>query len=706
MLMERPDQTDPSIPPSGVGVVRSVFDAVRAMFRRRWRVFVAVAATVLVVGAALVMMMPTRYEAMARVKIDPSSNAALGQMDGDRPDQNIFDTEVNVMRSRDIATAVVRNLKLEGNPVLAKGLPELPANASAEDRAKRINQLAGRLLSGLSVERDRMTYIVNVGFRAADATLAADVANGVANEYIDYSRGRRTGAVSRETTYLDQRLATLNNQAAAADARLAQYRAQAGIVGEGGSTVANQQITPLAAQLATAESEAAAARARLSVAQQQVARGGMDAVSAVLNSTVIADLRSQRAQIVQRQGEVLSRYGPRHPDSIKVTEQLDAIDRQIKDEGDRTIGGLRSEANAADARAASLRAEMSRLRGQQSGETRASALAETYQRQADAAHGAYNKLAEQAQAMSQVARSSLTQAQVIETALPPGGPTSPNRPLLLALTVVGALGLATLVIGAQEVLAKGLFSVEDIEQLGLPVLAAIPRLPKRAGGGNPATYLTERPMSAYAEAFRTLRRSLGSSRSIAIASTLPDEGKTSMALGLARVCAMSKERVLLIDTDLRRAGLAEASGVSTERGLVEVLNGEAEATDVIVPDVTPGLDLLPVAQSSFLSEDLFAGDALRDLVAAQLDRYDRIIVDCPPLLGVADARAAPAATQSTVLVVKWGDTPAGAVRTALNWLTHDEVDVAGAVYSMVDISAEAYGALYYSARYGKYYHAD
>ena len=377
-------------PSTGPGVVRALWSATISMFRRRWRIFAVVAIVTFTVAAALILMMPWKYEAVARVKIDPSPSAALGQMSGERPDQNIFDTEVNVMRSRDIALAVVDRLKLASDPAFTKGMKPLPATATQAQREKRDTELADRLLGKLSTARDKMTYIVNVGFTASDPRLAADVANAFANEYIAYSVGRRTGTASRETSYLDQRLAALNQQAMQADARLAQYRAQTGIVSGGDSTVTDQQISPLASQLATAESEAAAAQARLRVARAQIASGGIDAVSAVLNSQVIADLRSQRAQVIQRQGEVVARYGPRHPENIKVTEQLTALDKQIKDEANRIIGGLESEANAAQARAASLRGDMGRLRGQQSTDTRASVIADNYQRQADAAHAAYN----------------------------------------------------------------------------------------------------------------------------------------------------------------------------------------------------------------------------------------------------------------------------------------------------------------------------
>ncbi|UZW56600.1 AAA family ATPase [Sphingobium sp. JS3065] len=700
---------------SASGIISSLNSAVIGMFRRRWRTFAIVFIVTFIVATALILMMPWKYSATARVKIDPSANAALGQMSGnERPDQNIFDTEVNVMRSRDIAIGVVRELRLDRNPEFSKGLDPLPSRPTAREREEFETALADRLLGNLDTARDKMTYIVNVGYTAKEPKTAAAIANAFASEYIAYSVGRRTGTASRETSYLDQRLATLNDQAVKADARLAQYRATAGIVSGGDTSVTDQQIAPLASQLATAQSEAAAASAKLAAARAQVASGGLDAVSAVLNSQVIADLRSQRAQVIQRQGEVTSRYGPKHPESVKVTEQVRALDTQIKDEADRIIGGLISEANAASARAASLRGDMARLRGQQSTDTRASVMADTFQRQADAAHSAYNKLAEQAQGMNQVARSALTQAQVIETAVPPAKPTSPNRKLLLVLAFFGAVAAGSGTVLMREILAKGLYSVADLERLGVPVLASIPRIDSgklRDANGQPCSApatLINKAMSSYAESYRVLRRSLlgrdnADMRVITIVSSLPDEGKTSSSLTLARICAMAGEKVLLIDTDLRRAGLREAAGIEVDRGLVEILTGDLPAEDAIVQDAVAGLDILPVASTSFLAEDLFSGRKMRDLIDTQSRIYDRIIIDTPPLLGLADARTVALLADAVVLVVKWGDTPANAVKTSLSWLMNDDARLAGAIFSMVDAGEEAYGALYYSRKYSHYY---
>ena len=219
-------------------------------------------------------------------------------------------------------------------------------------------------------------------------------------------------------------------------------------------------------------------------------------------------------------------------------------------------------------------------------------------------------------------------------------------------------------------------------------------------------------MSSYAETFRVLRHALSSgperqgARIVAMLSSLPDEGKTSSALALARICALAGEKVLLIDTDLRRAGLLEAAKIRPEAGLIEVLTGKLPVDQVLIADQLPGLDLLPVASNSFMAEDLFSGEGMQALLHDMAARYDRIILDTAPLLGVAESRTIARLVDAAILVIKWGDTPINAVKSALNGLVQDGVPLVGALFSMVDAGEEAYGALYYSSKYNAYYRSE
>lgn len=692
----------------------SMYRQVLEILRLRWRTLAATFVTIAVLGTAYTMMLTPRYQATARVKIDPSKSAALGQITdaaSSIPDQSVVETEVSVMRSHDIAAAVVAREHLLNDPEFTKGMPPLGARATPAQIADRTEAVAQAVLGRMSASREKATYIVEVGFTSTNPEKAARIANAFAETYIDASLTRRNGTASRQAEFLQKRLSSLSAQATAADERLASYRAASGVVqtGGGSTSVIDQQIAPLAGQLATAQSDAAAAASKVAAARAQIRTGGIDAVSAVLDSEVIKNLRSQRAQLLSEQGEVSTRYGPKHPETQRIAQQIRTIDQQILDEANRVIGGLESEARAASARAASLQANLNVLRGRQAQTTRASAMAETYERQADSSKQAYDRLAQQAQTSDQAASSSLSQAQVIENATPPSSPSKPNKRMLLAATFVGALLAGLGVVCLQELTSRGLRSIADVRRLGLDVLATVPRLGR--GHAAPADEVIAKPMSSFAEAYRVTRRSLASASSgrpmvVAITSTLPNEGKTTSALSLARIMAMAGEKTLLIDTDLRRAGLREATGITPERGLVELLHGDVTLAEAVVADQVEGLDLLPVAQANYSPEDLFSGDAMADLLTQVRGAYDRIVLDCAPLLGVADARTVAMLSDAVLMVIKWNATPRNAIATGLNWLARDKAPVTGALLTMVDRSVEAYGALYYSKKYAEYYRAE
>lgn len=679
--------------------------AIWVSLRRRWlTVFLSV---LVVLGAAIAatMLLEPEYRSAARLRVEPSQNMLVGQTTGgsNLPDQSIVETEASIMKSREVAIEVVRRLNLINDPEFSSEAADRP-DMSEE---MRVEAVADALSDRLSVAREDSTYVVDLAFTSTDPVKAARIANAFAEAYIAQSVTRRTGTASRQATMLERRLNELAEKAQAADQRLAQFRAANGIVGEGSLSVGDQQIAPLAGQLATAQSEAAAVRARLAAAEAQIASGGLTAVSAVLGSPVISNLRAQRAALMTQFSEISTSFGPRHPETIRINEQLQAIDRQIQEEANRVVGGLRSEANAASARAASLASDLNALRGSQAAQTRASAEESTLIRDAQAAQLAYNQAAELAQRTNQIAASPLSQAQLIEAATVPLNPVSPNKRLLLVGGAVLGLLLGVSLAALQELLASGVRSRKDLERLGLPLLASVPLHPRRHKGRSPADSLVDAPFTAYAEAFRSLRNTLTISggkpfQVVALVSSLPGEGKTTTSLSLARMMAMSGERTLIIDADPRGAGLLRLLPDAPDVGLIEVLEDGADLSLAIQPDVVENLDILPVSSSAFVHSDVFSKERVEALIAELRTRYDRIVFDTPPLLGVADARVIASLVDAVILVVRWDNTPRNAIRSTFDILAQDAAPVVGAMYTMVDPRSEAAGAAHYSTYYSSY----
>jgi succinoglycan biosynthesis transport protein ExoP len=695
------------------GQLSDLVARIRDALRRRWLTLLLVAAAIFGISVVLVLLLTPQYQSVARVRIDPSRNplATAGQSQADALTPEAIETEVSALSSVDVARDVVRRLRLENDPEFTKGLGESGVVLSPADRQTAV---ANALLQKLTVGRDKLTYILAIKFTSRDGLKSARIANAFAESYIATKTGSKLGDAEKQSEWFKRRLDAVGNEVRDADARVAQYRANAGIVQGGGpgggsnGTITDQQIGPLSSQLATARSDAAAARANLEAAEQQLSKGGQDSVSEVLSSPVIGDLRRQRAEVLRNMGEVQARYGEKHPEAIRVRDQLSSIDSQLREETTRVIGSLRATASAADARASSIAGSMGQLESQQATNTRNSVLADSLEREATAKRTMYDRMSQMSLESTQASQGSFAQAAIVDRAVAPASPTSPNKPLLFALALIVALGAGTATIAVQEMLVSGLRTTEDVEsQLGVPVLAAIPKVAKST---NPANLLLERPTSLFAESLRIARAAILGVRTakppqvIAITSALPNEGKTTTALAFARTLAANNAKTLLVECDVRRAAMRFSVGTpAKDAGIVELLHGDVTLDEVITLGDVPGLDHLLVLAPYFSSEDLFGGGNMERLIDRLREKYDHIVMDLPPLVGLADGRFLAVLADATALVVKWDSTPAAAASSAISWLRSDGANMVGVLYTMVDSSAEAIGGLYYSKKYSAYY---
>ncbi len=693
------------------------------VLRRRWLTIVLVLSVV--VGAALVyaFIAPKRYISTASLRIDPNQNAMIGLPKlGGSGDDGAIDTEVNVIQSRDVARMVAERLDLAGDPHFSRsdsGRKLLWKDLSEKQK----DAIAQSLLSNLRAKRDGLTYVVTISATSYNARQAAKIANAFSQEYIAYTLSTRSGTSERQAKFLTDRLRAAGEELAEVEGRAAMYKAQAGIIGGLGSggystTVADQRVTTLSSQLASAESAASAAQAEYNVAIRQRESGGLDAVSAVLKSPVVTNLRANRAELIKQLSELNTRYGDKHPEPIRVARQLALVDEQIDQEAKRVIGSLASNAAAEKARAETLQSQMGALRGEQADNTRASAMAQAVQQEADAKRDTYNRLATEAQQATAIARNTQTQVQLIEPAAIPTRPAYPNKRFILALGLLAGLAAGVGAASLQEMLIKGISSPNEVPRsLGIPFIGAVPKISKRSlkNGSyaqSPADLVRENSASQYSEAFRLIRSRLRvlnrneDRKVVAFMSALPGEGKSTSALSMARVMAMAGDKVLLVDADLRQCGVTKLIGEGRVNGIFEVLSGKAALNESIVPDRVDGLDLLLVSDPAFSTQDIFGTGSMETLLNAARAGYDWVVVDTPPLLGVADARTISTLVDLVVVTVKWADTPVRAVQSALMSLAEDDAPIAGAIFMMVDPGAEALGTTYYSSKFSRYYNND
>lgn len=716
-------------------------------FRRRLGVFIAVAALVLLVVIVFTLQMTPLYTASSSVMIENRRSQILdfeAVMSGLAPDSAVVDTEVELIESRSLAEEVVRVLNLTAVPEFNPELQEpgfvgglvtgvksflsglLPGQVAdqqeidAEDLL--FERVTNRVMEATDARRAGLTYVINISATSETPRLARDIANAFADQYLLAQLEAKFAATERANDWLSGRVEVLREDLRAKEQAVANYRAQEGLLDAEGSSLTEQQISDLNSQLVMQRAELAEAEARLENVSSQIERGvSPESIGEVLRSDVIRDLRSQYSQASSRRGELASRYGSRHPQILTVEREIADIEAQLEQEVSRIVASLQNEVNVARNRARSIQASLGELRGELVENNSSLVRLRELEREAEASRALFESFLNRFRQTDEAETLTDADARIVAAAAVPLQPSSPNVPLNLALGLVLA-GIAGVgVVFLLEMFDSGLRTESDVErQLEQPHIASIPRLKagllKRLRGGgseDPAAYITQKPLSGFAEAFRTVRSAIRMAgidkpvKTVAITSALPGEGKTTTSLGLGRVAAMAETKVIVVDCDLRRRLLSALAAPECKTGLVELLSGEASLVDVIQRDSLSTLDVLPLAEAKFTPRDLFESEAFASLLEELKARYDLVILDTAPVLAVTDTRSIARVVDGVIYAARWGKSSASVARNAIHALQSVRANLLGVVLNSVDMDAQRrYGnatSAYYYQAYRKYY---
>jgi len=383
---------------------------------------------------------------------------------------------------------------------------------------------------------------------------------------------------------------------------------------------------------------------------------------------------------------------------------------------------LQNEVNIANQRVRSLEQSLTETRTELAQNNAAIVRLRELEREAAASRALFESFLNRFRQTSEADGLAEADARIVSAAALPIRPSSPNVLLNLALGLVLAGVAGVGVVFILEMLDNGLNSETDIErQLGVAHIASVPLLKagvfKRLAGAsmtNPGQYIVDKPLSSFAEAFRTIKSAIRLSaiddkaQVIAITSAVPGEGKTTLSLCLGRVSAMSGTgRVLVIDTDLRRRLLTKQLAPEAKAGLLEVLSGVLPLDQVIVRDDQTGMEFLPLSETTFTPQDVFGSRGFIELLDALRQHYDQIILDTAPVLAVADTRTIAALADAVLVAARWRKSSVTIVRRALHELRASKARILGVTLNGVDLEAQArYGydtTGYYYRSYRKYY---
>lgn len=661
-------------------------------FRRNLLLFSGVVIAILALTAGLMAMLTPQYAASSSLLIEPTNApvATTGQ-----------DLRRNIGGVDEVDTEIA----LISSPLVAERAAELYASRFASPDGDRFNQqeitaLAARIRRSITVGRAGDVRVVDIVAVSEEAAFAAASANLVAEAYLQSQVQAKTERSTNSSDFINARLTELQKTAIATQSAVDQYRAANGLSSNNSATNAEQEVSNLNTQLAQARADLAEKRGRFNSAREQLSRGGAGAdVGAALGSGTISSLRQQESSASARLAVLRERYGPLHPERRQVEEELRDIRERIQEEINRVLSNLEAEVETAQSRVASIEGS----RGGALGAVRGNSVAQTglsaLEQKAAAAQSIYESFLESSQESGALKDSALPDARIASRAIVPKAPSSPNYFLIgfAGFVLAGSAGLFAILMA--EYLRRGVQTKRDVERrLQLRYAGAVPTLKSTLTGRKtdeaPHDYVISHPHSLFAEAFRSIRTFLTLSpgarpRVLAITSALPGEGKTTTAVCLARASSAEGMAVVIVDADLRRRGTSILCDYDNQLDISSYLMGEAAIEDCIQIDPVSNLHVLG---SRYVQQD--ARNPLTEERVAKLfqelrDRYDIVIVDTAPILGVAEGRVLATAADRVLFVTKWKSTSIRAVEAAIAMLIDAKAKVTGLALTQVNIKKYA-----------------
>jgi polysaccharide biosynthesis transport protein len=693
-----------------------------AFLLRRWMLISGTGLLVAVLCFTTFLFQPSKFTATALMMINPGSDRVLAQdqmvtaaVEARSGEAAVIESQLEVLRSPMLIGRLVDSLKLtqdpEWNEALSRNRSSALAYASAAATSDRAPQTAAgaatttvrqsvinKVSKTIVVRRRSTSYAVEVKATSQSPRRAAEMANGLVNLFMEYQFEARFQTAERANKWLQERLEGLKADLQAKEGEAERYRAQHGLFYTQGSLLNEQQTSELQATMMQARADLAEKEARLRQVRAIIEAGGSaETIVGIADSEQIADLRAREADILRRQADLESRYGDLHPAVQNVRAEHEDIQRQIRTAIARVSAGLQNEVEILRARLGTLQSSMAGMRGELAGDNESLVRLRELERERDAANAVYTSFLQRFHEITGQGDMRSTSVELVSAASVPMARSSPNLKFALMISLALGFGLGLAAGFLADALGEGFRTPEEIERdTGMSTLASVPRLRRRElmtlapNAQHPAGYLIERQMSEFTESMRVLRTTIqysgvGQARNqiVSVTSALPNEGKTTVSLCLARVAALSQQRVLLIDCDLRRRSLKEVLELEPQAGLVEVLAGSVHWRQAVLVDEASGMHLLPLSDTGFTPKDVFGGEDMNSLLEELRGSFDLIVLDCAPVLAVAETRVIVAKADCTVLVARWEKTPVRAVRTALRQLQDAGAHIRGVTLNYI-----------------------
>lgn len=690
----------------------------QAVLRHKIAIAIILAACI-ALGIIATLLMTPYYTSTATVEINREQDKVTnveGVASSDSAGQNLefYQTQYSLLESRSLVERVVRaqNFAAKDNffetfnvdPDNSGLLTEGSKTQSAAQRSARFKLAADILQEHINITPIRGSSLVEINFESPRASLSAQIANTWVEEFIASNLDRRFSSTADARKFLQRQLTDLKQKLEDSERNLSAYADNKQII-----TLSSEQTadgkTVSQKTLASANLEALnfvlAQAIADRIAAESEARGRAGNKNALSNIT-LNNLREERAKVQAEYAKAMVQFEPEYPAAIALATQVRALDKSISAEEARSRTGTSARYEEALNREQQLSAQVNSLKDQFSGERRDSIQYNIFQREVDTNRQLYNGILQRYKEIG-VAGVGTNNISVVDRAQPPAGPSSPKLVLNVALAILAGFGLAAAYVFIMEQIDQTVKDPSDLKsKLGIAPLGSIPDLDKE----DVLLSLRDKKSVAW-EAYLSIRTSLafltdhGVPRSFLITSTRPNEGKSTSALALAAVLASTKKRILLIDGDMRNPSLHQMLGEKNTDGLSNYLAGEENLSKLIHKEALYGFDAMTAGPIPPNAAELLSSTRMRELVSKLTDTYDTVIIDAPPVLGLADIPLLADSVEGVIYTIEAGGVKLRGIQAAIQRVRSSHAHIFGGIVTKVHAQHSGYGYGYaYQYSYG------